>query len=47
VWRGKGGLSIEEDARRRALELLATHTPPALPSSVEAEIERILHKAIG
>jgi trimethylamine--corrinoid protein Co-methyltransferase len=45
VWQGKGGPSIEETARTRALELLATHEPPPLPASVDAEIERILRTA--
>jgi trimethylamine--corrinoid protein Co-methyltransferase len=42
VWQAKGKTSVYEAARQRALDLLAEHTPPPLPTTAEAAIEEIL-----
>ena len=46
TWKTKGE-SIESICRRRAEELLDQHKPPALPASVEAELERIARRTMG
>ncbi len=46
TWQAKGE-SIEQSCRRRAEELLASHRPPALPATVEAELERVLRRYLG
>jgi trimethylamine--corrinoid protein Co-methyltransferase len=46
TWWVKGD-TIEETCRRRVRELLAGHRPPRLPSSVEAELERIVRRSLG
>ena len=45
VWHGKGHLSIEEAARRRALDLISEHKPPPLPAPAESEIEHVLSRS--
>lgn len=42
VWRRKGGTSVEESVRQRALRLLEEHVPPPLPAESEAAIEAVL-----
>ncbi len=45
-WQAKGD-SIEQVCRRQVRDLLARHQPPALPASVEAELERIVRRYVG
>jgi trimethylamine--corrinoid protein Co-methyltransferase len=42
TWKSKGGRTVEEAARERALELLAEYRPAPLSSDAEALIEEIL-----
>jgi trimethylamine--corrinoid protein Co-methyltransferase len=42
VWKAKGQTSISEAARKRALQLLAEHTPAPLSATAETAIEEIL-----
>jgi trimethylamine--corrinoid protein Co-methyltransferase len=46
TWQAKGD-SIEDICRRRAQDLLVQHQPQALPSAVEAEMERIVRRHLG
>ncbi len=46
TWQARGE-TIEMVCRRRAHELLAEHSPPALPAGVEAELERIVRRYAG
>jgi trimethylamine--corrinoid protein Co-methyltransferase len=41
-WVEDGGVDLREQARRKAVRLLATHTPPALPADVEARIAALV-----
>jgi len=45
TWEGKGSLDAAARANRRALDLIATHQPPALPPEVLSELERIALQA--
>jgi trimethylamine:corrinoid methyltransferase-like protein len=38
---------IAEKSREKAMDVLATHQPPRLSASTEAEIERILREHLG
>lgn len=42
AWLEEGGLDARERARRKALELLATHEPAPLPESIAAEMDRLI-----
>ena len=44
AWLEEGGLDARERARRRALELLATHEPAPLPEGMPAEIDRLVEE---
>jgi trimethylamine--corrinoid protein Co-methyltransferase len=46
TWQAKGD-TIEDICRRKAQEILAQHQPPALPTAVEAEMERIVRRYLG
>jgi trimethylamine---corrinoid protein Co-methyltransferase len=46
AWRDKGE-TIEQVCRRRARDLLASHSPPPLRPEVEAELERIVRRYAG
>jgi trimethylamine:corrinoid methyltransferase-like protein len=46
TWQAKGD-TIEDICRRKAQDLLTQHQPPALPSAVEAEMERIVRRYLG
>ena len=41
-WLETGGLDVTEKARRTALELLATHEPPALPADLLARLDAVV-----
>ena len=41
-WMDGGGLDVTEKARRRALELLATHEVPALPEELTARLNAVV-----
>jgi trimethylamine:corrinoid methyltransferase-like protein len=41
-WLQTGGLDVTEKARRRALELLATHEVPALPADLPARLDAVV-----
>jgi trimethylamine--corrinoid protein Co-methyltransferase len=41
-WFEGGGLDVTEKARRRALELLATHEAPALPAELVARLDAVV-----
>ncbi len=43
-WSETGGLDVTEKARRKALELLATHEVPALPAELLARLDAIVEK---
>jgi trimethylamine--corrinoid protein Co-methyltransferase len=52
AWEAGGGRSLGERARKRAIELIATHRPPDLPAdtleAIEAVVEaRRAHAATG
>lgn len=44
-WEEKGSRRVEDRVREKTLALLDTHTVPALPAGVEAELEHILRSA--
>jgi trimethylamine---corrinoid protein Co-methyltransferase len=46
TWQARGE-TIDMACRRRAGELLARHSPPPLPTPVEAELERIVRRYAG
>jgi trimethylamine:corrinoid methyltransferase-like protein len=46
TWQAKGD-TIEDICRRKAQEILAQHQSPALPTAVEAEMERIVRRYLG
>jgi trimethylamine:corrinoid methyltransferase-like protein len=46
TWQAKGE-TVEDICRRRAQDILDHHRPPALPSGVEAELERIVRRYLG
>jgi trimethylamine:corrinoid methyltransferase-like protein len=41
-WSEGGGLDVTEKARRKALELLATHEVPALPDDLLARLDQVV-----
>ena len=41
-WREDGGLDLREKARRRALDLLAHHQPPPLPTAAAVAIDALV-----
>jgi len=41
-WLAEGGLDLREQARRKALKLLATHHPAPLPAGLAAEIDALV-----
>ena len=45
TWQKKGSRSIDEVAREKVREILATHKPEPIPEDVEKEISRILKRA--
>ncbi|HSG15386.1 MAG TPA: trimethylamine methyltransferase family protein [Anaerolineae bacterium] len=45
TWKAKGQ-SIEQICRDKARRILDEHIPPPLPPSVEAELERIMHRHV-
>ena len=45
AWQKKGSKSIDEVAREKVKEILATHKPEPIPENVEKEISRILKRA--
>jgi trimethylamine--corrinoid protein Co-methyltransferase len=46
TWQAKGE-TVQQICRRQAREILAQHRPPALPTSIEAELERIARRYVG
>jgi trimethylamine--corrinoid protein Co-methyltransferase len=46
TWQAKRD-NIEQVCRRKAQDILAQHQPPALPATVEAELERIVRRHVG
>lgn len=46
TWQEKGK-SIEQVCREKAVDILSTHQPKALPAKVEAELENILRRYLG
>ena len=45
TWQKKGSKSIDEMAKEKVKEILATHKPEPIPEDVEKEISRILNRA--
>jgi trimethylamine--corrinoid protein Co-methyltransferase len=45
TWKVRGQ-SIEQNCRKKARQILDEHVPPALPASMEAELERIMRRYI-
>jgi trimethylamine:corrinoid methyltransferase-like protein len=45
TWQKKGSRSIDEVAREKVEEILATHKVEPIPENVEKEISRILKRA--
>jgi trimethylamine--corrinoid protein Co-methyltransferase len=41
-WADDGGVDLREQARRKAVRLLAEHTPPSLPAEVAARIDALV-----
>ena len=46
TWQAKG-TTTEQICRHKAQDILASHSPPALPARVEAELERIVRRYLG
>jgi trimethylamine--corrinoid protein Co-methyltransferase len=45
TWEKKGSKSIDEVAREKVKEILATHKVEPIPEDVEKEISRVLKRA--
>jgi len=45
LWMRDGGKDARERAKQRAIQILKTHTPEALPASVQADLDKIVKEA--
>jgi trimethylamine:corrinoid methyltransferase-like protein len=46
AWQAQGD-TIEDNCRRKTMDILAEYRPPPLPASVEAELEHVIRRYLG